>query len=130
MDSSASATVPKQHFCPAFWGLNCCARRPCFSSMRRNLPPCPPGVPRRLGGTRHASSGLIPPPKLPLPLVPPGTVLPGAWGASEAGEDVLAEPLRGAWTARRCPRWATVPYHIEGGVCSYSGRARLCLEPI
>ena len=49
-----------------------------------------PGVPRRPGGTRRASPGFIPPPRLPLPLVPPGAVLPGAWDASEAGEDVVA----------------------------------------
>lgn len=46
-------------------------------------------------GRPSASFGFIPPPRLPLPLVPPGAVLPGAWGASEAGADVVATLTQG-----------------------------------
>ena len=62
-----------------------------------------PGIPRRHGGTRRASPDFIPPPKLPLPRVPPGAVLraPGRF-RSRGG-------CRGYPGLRRAPRRATAP---------------------
>jgi hypothetical protein len=62
-----------------------------------------------------------------LPLVPPGAVLPGAWDASEAGEDVEAapgtvralglvlEPGWGLWCPLLEPIQHELTDHINGG---------------
>ena len=67
-----------------------------------------PGIPRRHGGTPRASSGFIPPPKLPLALVPPGAVLRAPGALPKPGR--MSRLLRG-----RCGRWGW--FWSRGGVC-------------